>query len=103
MNWFNTEYQEIAEFLPFSFESSNTVMCVDNEKIVCITGKLKSFKDKKTATITLNQKGFTVVDSLTKTVKFLIDESDKISSKRTKAEATGIIVVTDLSEFLQNN
>ena len=102
MEWFTTEYREIRDFLPFQFKESGNVILDDN-KIVCITGKLKSVKTKKEAEVLLNARGYTVVDNLTKSVKILIDESDKISSKRSKAESMGIPIITNLSEFLQNN
>ena len=69
-------------------------------QLVCITGKLVSFSTKKEAAGALNAKGYRVTDNLTKTVDFLIDESNKSSAKRLKAEKDGIPVVTDLLKFL---
>lgn len=99
-DWIYFEYPQIKEFLPFKFEG--IVKQPVDGPIVCITGKLKSFATKKEAAIALNAKGYQVVDNLTKTVNFLIDESDKSSSKRVKAESYNITVITDLNKFLYN-
>ena len=95
--WFNTEYQEIKEFLPFTFKKKVEQV---TGQLVCITGKLVSFSTKKEAAEALNAKGYRVTDNLTKTVDFLIDESNKSSAKRLKAEKDGIPVITDLLKFL---
>lgn len=97
MNWFVTEYQEIKEFLPFTFKKKVEQA---TGQLVCITGKLVSFSTKKEAAEALNAKGYRVTDNLTKTVDFLIDESNKSSAKRLKAEKDGIPVITDLLKFL---
>ncbi len=100
-DWIYFEYPEIKEFLPFKFEG--IVKQSATGPIVCITGKLSSFATKKDAAIALNAKGYQVTDNLTKTVNFLVDESNKSSSKRIKAESYGITVITDLNDFLYNN
>lgn len=103
MGWFTTEFKEVRDLLPFSYGVVKQQSAEGNGKIVCITGKLNSFKVKKDAATALEAKGFSVTDNLTKTVNYLIDESNKSSAKRIKAESYGITVVTDLLEFLQNN
>lgn len=95
--WFATEYKEIKEFLPFTFKKK---VKQATGQLVCITGKLVSFSTKKEAAEALNAKGYRVTDNLTKTVDFLIDESNKSSAKRLKAEKDGIPVITDLLKFL---
>ena len=99
-DWVYFEYPEIKEFLPFKFDG--IVKQPVDGLVVCITGKLKSFATKKEAAIALNAKGYQVTDNLTKTVDFLIDESNKSSSKRIKAESYDITVITDLNDFLYN-
>ncbi len=101
LNWLKTEYQEIKEFLPFKFDKKQ--VNTPTGKIVCITGKLVSFGTKKEAASALNAKGFQVTDNLTKTVNFLINESNKESTKTKQAEKYGIPIFTDLMEFLHNN
>lgn len=98
-DWLYYEYPLIKDFLPFKFERFvSSTLC--NNKTVCITGKLSSFSTKKDAAEALKAKGFIYTDNLTKTVDFLVDEENKSSSKRVKAESYGIPVVTDLIAFL---
>lgn len=104
INWINNEYQELKEFLPFSFNNdpkpsqSNT-----KNKTVCITGKLSSFTTKAEATKALELLGFTVVDSITKTTTYLVDEQNNGSAKRKKAESYGITIINNLNNFLEEN
>ena len=98
LNWLETEFKEIREFLPFSFttkQGSNA-----NSKTVCITGKLISFKNKSEAHVALELAGFKAVETVTKSTNYLVDEDNKGSSKRTKAEQLGITIITNLSQFL---
>lgn len=103
LHWLYTEYHEVREFLPFSFTSNNKTTSTKSNGIVCITGKLKSFKTKSEATEQILKAGFTVVDSVTKTTNYLIDETDTSSTKRKQAEKYGIIVITNLNDFLKEN
>lgn len=103
INWIDTEYQEIKEFLPFSFKSSPVITSNETNGTVCITGKLSSYKTKAEATKLLEAAGFKVVESVTRTLNYLIDESDKGSSKRQKAEEYGVTIVINLHNFLSNN
>ena len=101
LNWIATDYQEMKEFLPFTFTSGkqNTVN-TDSER-VCITGKLKSFKKKADAESSLSAAGFTLVDSVTKTTDYLVDEEGKTSAKREKAVQYGITIITDINVLLK--
>ena len=100
MDWIETEYVEIAEFLPFQYNVEEKTPNSTGET-VCITGKLKSFKTKAEAYEHLINAGFTVVESVTKTLNYLVDEEDKSSSKRQKAESYGITIITNLLDFIQ--
>lgn len=100
LNWINLEYPEMKEFLPFSFKSSNVKPSNTDGPTVCITGKLTSFKTKAEATKVLEAAGLIVVESVTKTLKYLIDEEDKGSTKRKKAEEYGVTIVTNLKDFV---
>jgi len=97
--WLYYDYPELKEFLPFKFERAVSKPNA-NGKLVCITGKLSSFATKSKAAEALEAKGFRVTDNLTKTVDILVDEENKRSSKRVKAEAMKIEIVTDLISFL---
>lgn len=97
-DWIYFEYPEIKEFLPFKFKSK--IKPPVDGKVICITGKLESFATKKDAALALNAKGYQVVDNLTKTVDFLVDEGNKSSAKRQKAESYGIPIITNLAQFI---
>jgi len=100
LDWLELEYPEMKEFLPFSFKS--TVKVVDtNAKKVCITGRLKSYKKKADAEGALKAAGYILVDSVTKSTDYLVDEEDKMSAKREKAVQYGIKIITDINVLLK--
>jgi DNA ligase (NAD+) len=104
VNWLETDFQEMREFLPFSFKSQkNSNTNNTNQKTICITGKLSSYKTKAEAYKSLEEAGYTPVESVTKTTDYLVDEEDKGSSKRKKAESLGITIITNLNTFLKEN
>jgi len=102
LDWLATEYQEMKEFLPFSFKSKNKPVQTATGPTVCITGKLASFKTKAEATTKLTTAGFLVVDSVTKTLKYLVDEQGNNSAKRKKADEYGVTIITNLNDFLKD-
>lgn len=94
LEWLETEDWET---LPFSFESSKQP--VTTGQTVCITGKLKSFKTKAEAGKYLGDKGYRVVDSITKTTNILVNESGIESDKTKKARANGTQIVNNIMEL----
>lgn len=98
--WLETDFPEMKEFLPFSFRSETQVVHTDG-KSVCITGKLSSYKTKAEAYKLLTEHGFKITESVTKTTDYLVDEGDKSSTKRKKAEELGIKIITNLDNFLR--
>jgi DNA ligase (NAD+) len=100
ISWLETDFVEMREFLPFSFKASNKPVANVSAESVCITGKLTSFKTKAEATKALEQAGFKVTESVTKQTNYLVDEDNKGSSKRTKADELGITIIENLSQFL---
>jgi DNA ligase (NAD+) len=100
LDWLATEYLELKEFLPFTFKSQTKSSSTEAKAVICITGKLKSFKTKAEATKALEALGYKVSDSLTKTTNYLVDEEDKGSSKRKKAEEYGTNIINNLLEFI---
>ena len=96
LRWVNSEEWSCY---PFSFESApieeRTITSV-----VCITGRLKSFKTKNEAKAALEQAGYLVKDSVTKDVEILINESGIDSAKVKKARANGTRIVTSLSDLI---
>lgn len=100
LGWLELDFQEIREFLPFSFRSEMPVVNTAG-KTVCITGKLSSYKTKAEAYKQLIDHGFRITESVTKTTDYLVDEEDKSSTKRKKAESLGIQIITNLDTFLR--
>ena len=66
-----------------------------NRGIVCMTGKLKSFKTKAQAGTALINLGYIVKSSLTKDVTILVNESGIESAKTKQARESGIEIITD--------
>jgi DNA ligase (NAD+) len=100
ISWLETDFQEMKEFLPFSFTVDNKSVANTNSKNICITGKLTSFKTKAEANTALEIAGFKVTDSVTKQTDYLVDEDNKGSTKRIKADQLGITIIKNLSHFL---
>jgi len=100
INFLDIDLPEMRQFLPFSFASEQQNTQVFGET-VCITGKLKTFKTKALATAALVAAGYVVVESVTKTTNYLVDEENKGSTKRTKAETLGITIIDNLENFLK--
>lgn len=103
LDWLQTEFSDLRDFLPFSFKSVSNTKINSAGKTVCITGKLSSYKTKSEAHQALAEAGFRPVDSVTKTTDYLVDEEDKGSTKRKKAEDLGIQIITNLKTFLKEN
>ena len=101
--WLETDFQEMREFLPFSFKSQKNSNTNSSQKTICITGKLSSYKTKAEAYKSLEEAGYTPVESVTKATDYLVDEEDKGSTKRKKAESLGITIITNLNNFLKEN
>ena len=99
ISWLNYEYQEMKDFLPCTCETQRRSLS-EEAKGMCITGKLKSFKTKAEATEILTSLGFKVSDSVTKTTNYLVDEENKQSSKRKKAEEYNIEIISNLIDFI---
>ena len=102
-DWIATDYRELKEFLPFSFKPVVRSTVSNTAPTVCITGKLSSYKTKAEATKVLESAGFRVVESVNKTLNYLVDEGDKGSAKRTKAEEYGVTIIPNLNIFLKEN
>jgi DNA ligase (NAD+) len=100
LSWLENEYQELKEFLPFSFQEAPQSV---PGKTVCITGKLNSYKKKADAESDLLAAGYILVDSVTKATDFLVDEENGASAKRQKADKYGITIITDLNDLLKAN
>jgi NAD-dependent DNA ligase len=103
LNWINHEFYGFYDgYMPFSFEFSAKQKQNTTKAVVCISGKLNSFKTKAEATTALTEKGYEVKSSLTKQVTILINESGVESSKTKQARDSGVEIVTNLKQFLEN-
>lgn len=71
--------------------------------VVCITGKLTSFKTKSEAQVELERLGYIVKSSMTKEVTILVNESGKETAKTQKAREAGVLVVENLKEYITEN
>ena len=96
LGWIEEEYPLLELPHSFAFESPK----VRTGEVVCISGKLKSFKTKAQATEALEQHGYTVKSSVTKDVTILVNESGLESQKTTKARESGVTIVENLLDFL---
>ena len=100
MSWLSKEFYSFYDgCLPFDFKFV-TERKVERKGVVCISGRLKSFKTKADATETLASLGYEVKSSLTKDVTILVNESGIESAKTKQARDSGVNIVTNLSEFL---
>ena len=100
MLWYETEFCDNLYRLPFDFKFEKVARIKVGTEIVCISGKLSSFKTKAEATAALVAKGYHVNPNLTRNVDILVNESGIESAKTKKARESGITIVTNLSEFL---
>ena len=98
-NWVENYFYEVS-LLPFSFKFEKPVTPSVTAGVVCITGKLVSYKTKAEAHQVLQELGYAVKTSLTKDVTILVNESGVESAKTTKARDAGVTIVTNLNQFI---
>ncbi len=108
LNWIDEVFYEdrLDKILPFSFEVSKTNPVVDDvpsRGVVCITGKLKSYKTKAMAQEVLKKYGFETKDNLTKAVTILLNESGIESAKTRKAHDMGITIYNNVKHLIEEN
>ena len=96
-NWLENEYYQ-GSLLPFSFKfvRAKDKPVSASTDVVCITGKLISYKTKAEAHTALEAVGLSVKSSLTKDVTILVNESGIESAKTKKARDAGVQIVTNL-------
>ena len=103
-NWLNREFYCFYDgCLPFDmkFTPPGVLPIPMDRGVVCITGKLKSFKTKAQAGTVLVNLGYIVKSSLTKDVTILVNESGIESAKTKQARESGIEIITDLQSYLE--
>ena len=102
MTWLVKDFYSFYDgYLPFDFKFKKQA-ATGSKGIVCISGKLKSFKSKAEATKALNSAGYEVKSSLTKQVTILVNESGIESSKTQQARNSGVTIVSNLLDLLEN-
>jgi len=103
-DWLDSEFYCFYDgCLPFDmkFSPPGVLPTFMDKGVVCITGKLKSFKTKAEAGTALVNLGYIVKSSLTKDVTILVNESGIESAKTKQARESGIEIVTDLESYLE--
>ena len=102
LDWMENTFPQFKDVMPHSWYFSDSPPPAVSKGMVCISGRLKSFKSKADATSALNAAGYEVKSSLTKQVGFLINEGGAESAKTRQARQTGVTIVTNLKSFLEN-
>jgi len=101
LDWYYEEFIDGYERLPFKWIQ---ILKVSNPTettgVVCISGKLKSYKTKAQATEYLEKLGYLVKSSLTKDVTILVNESGIESAKTRTAQERGVKIITNLNEII---
>ena len=100
LDWFYEEWTDGYDRLPFSWKTTVQTRTEETKGIVCITGKLKSYRTKAAAKTILEKTGYLVKNSLTKDVTILINESGIESAKTQAARERGVQIITNLKEIL---
>jgi len=103
-DWLNEEFYCFYDgCLPFDmkFTPLGASPVSMDRGVVCITGKLKSFKTKAQAGTALVNLGYKVKTSLTKDVTILVNESGIESAKTKQARESGVEIITDLQSYLE--
>ena len=101
-SWYNKEYKNRYCRLPFTWKADvfEGVPVVDINEVVCITGRLKSYRTKADAKRVLENYGYRMKDTLTNDVTILVNESGIASSKTKSAESKGIKIVTNIKQLI---
>lgn len=103
LDWYYEEFINGYERLPFKWiQILKVSKPTGNKGVVCISGKLKSYKTKAQATEYLEKLGYLVKSSLTKDVNILVNESGIESAKTRTAQERGVKIITNLKEIIGN-
>lgn len=93
LQWMEEEYPKYKD-MPINLAKQKEPNKAEHIGNVCITGKLINFKNRTDAATYLESLGYTVTSGVSQKTDFLVDEEEKSSSKRKKAEQLGIPIVT---------
>lgn len=103
LDWLMEDFTNGYDRLPFKWKQLTNLKFKDtaNKGVVCISGKLKSYKTKAAAKAQLERHGYLVKSSLTKAVTILINESGIESAKTKTARDKGITIITNLKDLIK--
>lgn len=102
LDWLDGEFfaYDLDKLLPFSFKAKKqTTISQQIAGVVCISGKLSSFKSKAEAQRYLESYGYVVKTSLTKDCTHLVNESGIESAKTRTARERGVQIVENLKDL----
>ena len=99
MAWLETDFLDYKQDLPHDmlFEQKSAS---STQGIVCLSGKLFSYKTKAEATAELENLGYEVKSSVTNDVTILVNETGIETAKTLKALDKGIQIVTNLKDYI---
>ena len=100
IDWYNNTFIEdkLCD-LPFHFKSAPK-QDTQPRSMVCISGRLSSFKSKAEAEKELLRNGYSTKDSVTSNVTYLINESGIESAKTKKARDLGIPIINNIKKLI---
>lgn len=101
ISWLQNNIKLVQDTFPQSMLTFQKTNNTSNGQIVCISGRLNSFKTKAQATKLLTEKGYKVKPSLTKQVTILVNQSGIQTLKTTKARQSGVLIINNLNTFLK--
>lgn len=102
LSWYNEVYLvRYKDRLPLNFTFNKPSSIKERKGIVCISGKLSSYKTKAEAEKVLREHGYEVKSSVTKEVTILVNESGVESAKTQKARESGVNVITNITQLLE--
>jgi NAD-dependent DNA ligase len=100
LDWLIEEFTDGYDRLPFRWKQIGTLSKpASNIGVVCISGKLKTYKTKAAAIHVLEKMGYLVKNSLTKDVTILVNESGIESAKTQAARERGVQIITNLKQL----
>jgi NAD-dependent DNA ligase len=100
LDWLIEEFTDGYDRLPFRWQQIGTLSKpASNIGVVCISGKLKTYKTKAAAIHVLEKMGYLVKNSLTKDVTILVNESGIESAKTQAARLRGVQIITNLKQL----
>ena len=100
LDWLIEEFTDGYDRLPFRWQQvGNISKPASNVGVICISGKLKTYKTKAAAIQVLEKMGYLVKNSLTKDVTILVNESGIESAKTQAARERGVQIITNLKQL----